>query len=98
MRRLFNVGSRPVPSKLINRLTGALDNYYDIRPWYQRFFEDDYGPFLCRPVVRVIALLTLIAYLTMSIIGARQLNVGFRVSTSDHILSEYIRICSCATL
>lgn len=48
--------------------------------WYQRFFADSYVPFICNPIVQLLAASSFIAYITIAYLGIRNVVVGFDVS------------------
>lgn len=68
---ITNLGSRP-------SCGSSADTRNEL--WYQRFFADSYVPFICNPVVQLLAASSFIAYVTVAYLGIRHVVVGFDVS------------------
>ncbi|CAO4363345.1 unnamed protein product [Caenorhabditis nigoni] len=49
----------------------------DVRMWYQKFFEDQYAPFISNSKISILSFLIYIAYLTTAFYGIQQLKIGF---------------------
>eukprot|EP00081_Caenorhabditis_elegans_P000508 NP_001021730.1 PaTched Related family [Caenorhabditis elegans] len=49
----------------------------DNRMWYQRFFEDQYAPFISNSKISILSFLIYLAYLAAAFYGVKHLKIGF---------------------